>query len=166
MPRIAIPLLHSGVLALALTSACGQLASPPTAAPVSTTRAVTSARDSYELSERCGRTVREWFMGEWGQGTKTDPDGTRMSSSFASHYNAKLNKCFLVLRTNIYSTDRKTGARTLSQSWDLNDFNDNRDVGDYFKSNDELSPTSCEVGEQKCASAEAWDALVRPYMQD
>jgi hypothetical protein len=61
------------------------------------TEAVDAAPDkiAYELQERCGRNVAEWFNREYGNGVEKTKDGKTLTN-YRSHYNSRLNKCFML----------------------------------------------------------------------
>jgi hypothetical protein len=64
-------------------------------------------KELYELQERCGKRAAEFFGREYGNGTTTIADGSRLLANFENHYNGKLNKCFVCLKTTQYLKSEK-----------------------------------------------------------
>jgi hypothetical protein len=116
----------------------------------------------YELQERCGKTASEVFKKEYGSGLSSDENATR-TSDYTNHYNAKLNKCFIVIRETTFTKNKEIG-------WYLNrfliDVNENKEYGSFAKFQKELKPQSCVVGVRQCSSEAEWDALIKPYMEE
>jgi hypothetical protein len=73
-----------------------------------TSEAVAPAPDkiTYELQERCGRSVEEWFKREYGNGYERTKDGRRLTT-FRNHYNSRMNKCFMLLTSKSFRQGKK-----------------------------------------------------------
>lgn len=55
-------------------------------------------REDYELQERCGKRAKERYKTEVGNNISSDKDFA-YTSGYTNHYNAKLNKCFILVTT-------------------------------------------------------------------
>jgi hypothetical protein len=114
----------------------------------------------YQLQERCGKRAEEVFRQDqdWGK----DPTAT-----FESHYDAWLNKCFILERST------KSGMLRLK----LFDANESKNYGEYVYDYKQKQILECHVrmaarpattldGEQKCISETEWKIMVELYMED
>jgi len=117
-----------------------------------------------EMSERCGKLVEKLFKERWTTG-KTD-DG-KMRGRFESHYNAKLNKCFLLEIVTLVTGDRATNKAALIEIQALWDANEKRQYG-WFKEYDSPGAiqSNCYVQNTACRSKEEWVNLIKPYMEE
>ncbi len=70
---------------------------------------------------------------------------------YQSHYNKKLNKCFILT---------EDASKT---SKDLYDVDESQHYGMFFYDPDGIY---CNFLETECKSEKAWDVLAAPYMQD
>lgn len=82
-----------------------------------------------------------------------------MSGIEQSHYSARYNTCFVVIRTNTFSRKEK-GMSTLIELWDLNE---NKQRGSFFQHGDAII---CTVGNAVCRSEAEWQLLIDPYIND
>lgn len=153
-------LLSLAALALA---ACAQSAPPPPA-PQSEPADALKAREVYELSERCGRTARDWFKDNWGDG-ESRSDGIASHSSYENHYNPKLNRCFALLNMMFEGKNSKTGAETLRTFAQLYDVNDAHAMGSYLVNHEPNQLLNCLMGKQQCTSTDQWDAWAATYLE-
>jgi hypothetical protein len=71
--------------------------------------------------------------------------------SYQSHYNNKLNKCFLLT---------EDASKT---SKDLYDIDESRHLGMFFHDPDGIY---CNLLETECRSEKEWNSLITPYMKD
>ncbi len=119
----------------------------------------------YELSERCGKTCAQRYKEEVGKEGVYSDKGEQGARSYNSHYNAKLNKCFILMTDESYGHN----GSLLKMLWDINE---NKEYGNIFLSMDKDSsifPTrvlGCYVSEKRCNSQIEWDTLVKPYMEE
>ena len=97
-------------------------------------------KDDYELQEMCKTLGDKYFREQY-----------LSEASYRSHYNRKLNKCFLLMEDG-----RKT-------SKDLYNVNASIHYGMFFHDEDGIY---CNVLETECKSEKEWDKLVKPYMED
>jgi hypothetical protein len=120
-----------------------------------------SAKEEYELQERCGRRCQEVFKEQFGRGQAGDKD-CHYLSNYESHYNIRLNKCFILVRTSAYCKD------SVTEMDDLVDVNSNKIYGNFI--GDTFGKTTIKpsgnVLDNHCNSLSEWDALVKPYMEE
>jgi hypothetical protein len=124
----------------------------------------TTAKDLYELSERCGKTCAQRFKEEYGKEGTYPYNGQLITRGYTSHYNAKLNKCFILIEDSVISKE----ASKSKLLWDINE---NKEYGQYFAFREDkklfhMKTTLCVVLEMSCKSEQEWDLLVKPYMEE
>lgn len=67
-----------------------------------------SAKEIYELNEKCGKRSAELFEKHYGKnGTSNDNDASWLSN-YTCHYNRKLNKCFMLITSKSYPKIKKS----------------------------------------------------------
>lgn len=132
-----------------------------------------SAKEEYELQERCKQSGDAWFK------ENTPKEGESTSTFYhQNHYNKKLNKCFVLFTAIVPSWDANnkrgpTGKRTL-----LMDVNESNSLGEFWQSNIDADKKSWEYkhgsGDMidiesskqiNCNNKDDWDKLVKPYME-
>ena len=119
-----------------------------------------SAKEDYELQEKCGKRCEEMFKKEYGrQGFAKD--GTL--NSYQNHYNKKLNKCFILVSTTVPPQDKQTDFLYMKF---LSDINENKEYGSFLKSHKDPRPLTCYVLEKTCVSEMGWNLLIKPYMEE
>jgi hypothetical protein len=97
-------------------------------------------KDDLALQEICRTKCNEYYG-------KQDLSG----HSYKSHYNKKLNKCFLLT---------EDAGRT---SKDLYDIDESQHYGMFFH---DLDGIYCNFLETECNSEKEWNSLVAPYMEN
>jgi hypothetical protein len=123
-----------------------------------------TTKELYELKERCGKTCAQRFKQEYGkEGIYSDKDN-KGGRGYSSHYNAKLNKCFILIEDTSFSP----AASRNKMLWDVNE---NKEYGGYYafrKDTKSLYDTiaQCEVLRKPCKSEQEWDSLVKPFMEE
>ena len=121
--------------------------------PVASAQAQT-AREQYDLQERCGKRAEQVFEKRWGK----EPDPTE-AVAYENHYNTRLSKCFYLER-RIVHTHGKAPYRELR----LFDLNENREIGTYSRiENDPF--VFCVIEEKGCRNEDEWRELIKPFMQ-
>jgi hypothetical protein len=115
-----------------------------------------NVRKELELSQRCEKRCDEHFKKEYGNGILNNG---RRTVTYESHYNKKLNKCFIILTTNFIIEKYNKSYKEKF----LFDVNYLRDYGFYHNSG---TITFCDVERYKCGSEEEWVSLVKPYMEE
>jgi hypothetical protein len=113
-------------------------------------------KEAYELSERCGKTARDWFARDWGDGVSG-----KIISTYRNHYSEKLNKCFVLLSTTQVTRSKTCGTLVMATLFDVNESNDYGHM-----SSCDQRVTVCNVHGQDCASAADWQMLLRPYLDE
>ncbi len=119
-----------------------------------------SDKELYELQERCGKRAAEIFKEQVGGGTKRTDEGESFST-YVNHYNAKLNKCFIMVTTHF--TEFKTAKYVLDII--VMDVNENKQYAVFNDAGKASGFLACEVKDVKCHSESEFDALVAPYME-
>jgi hypothetical protein len=131
--------------------------------PVMNSYAVT-AKEDYELQERCGKRADELFKREYGNTGITNTKNGQAIAGYRNQYNSKLNKCFVLLTyRDIPRKNKKDGPSTLVT---LLDINENMEYGNYFKRDSDGAPFECKVSGKVCRTEQEWDSFVRPYMEE
>ena len=126
-----------------------------------------SAKEIYELNEKCGKRSAELFEKHYGKnGTSNDNDASWLSN-YTCHYNRKLNKCFMLITSKSYPKNKKeqdnNGSFTDKTLWDINE---NKQYGQFNRFAKIKNSMQCEVLEKNCNSEYEWDSLVKPYMEE
>ena len=119
-----------------------------------------SAKDLYELQDICSKTCGDWFEKEWGNGKVKTDDGF-MTSTYQSHYNKTMNKCFILHKTTSFSNKPNSNVMESEGIWDIQS---NEDYGYFDSLNNALMV--CDVRGVKCKSHNEWKSLIRTYMND
>ncbi|HLZ17992.1 MAG TPA: hypothetical protein VKO67_00190 [Smithellaceae bacterium] len=115
-------------------------------------------KENAALQEQCKNRCEAYFMKEFGD--KVFDNKERAGSiSYKSHYNRKMNSCFIVLDENGYerSADKLYEKKTLLAPAD------NKKYGFFYNIG---TSTVCDVAGKKCRSEDEWDDLVKPYMKE
>ena len=149
------------ILILAVTAAaCGKIGTltPPVLPPVPSA-ASAPVRDTrpeiYELQERCAKNAAAWYKHAW-----EDPKGlSNIVGSYTNHYYAKSGRCMLVV------TSRTFGKSNIMVSKTLVDVLENRDVAEFDQASTSPQPIACQFDGVQCGSAQEWDSLAKPYME-
>lgn len=129
---------------------------PPPVPPVRDTRF-----EMYQLQEKCAKDAHDWYKREW-----EDVQIAGVTSTYTNHYNSKSERCFLMVASTTYGKPPKTGVGISVDSRTLLDVLENRPVGVFDKSSNRPQPWQCEVGGTQCASADEWDRMAKPYMDE
>jgi hypothetical protein len=112
-----------------------------------------SAKEVYELSEKCAKFAAQEFKRIYGQEAEVRVD-------YTNHYNIKLNKCFVLITDLVPKNNISTKY--------LMDINEHRQTAGFTSrsSGDKIRIWECEVSGTNCHSESEWDALVKPYMEE
>ncbi len=124
-----------------------------------------SAKEIYELQEKCGKHAEERFERWKKEGHSLDLSNTVTTvSDMANHYNIKLNKCFILVTSRFYNTIK---GKSVSASYIvLFDVNENKEYGFVIHLYDAEAPNRCEVLSKKCNSEYEWALLISPFMEE
>lgn len=118
-----------------------------------------------ELQERCGERVKEvGYYGLSHLGVETTKDGQTITA-YKSHYNTKLNKCFVVITTR-YAPSKNNKTERPGIDRILSDANEVKEYGRFFQFTADPKPSQCAVLEKTCTSAEGWESLIHAFMED
>ncbi len=115
----------------------------------------------YKLQQTCSSDAQTRFnKGGWGL------PAYKFRTRFTSHYNDKLNKCFMEVRV-----DNSLSSKGRYANMFVSDVLEDKDYADYAApGSDSTEPLACNVtlrsgGVQKCHSEEEFENLVRYYME-
>jgi hypothetical protein len=163
--------LAAALAATVALASCGEKSQAPLAqmtAPEIAKPAPPSTPDPravYELRERCGKDAQAWFHHYYEENVSKVPGYSLINSSFTSHYNERMNMCFAVVNSLTSVHDDKTNASKLFDSRSLADVLENKDRGTFAKFSDMNAPMGCSVDGKNCASAQEWEGLTKPFME-
>lgn len=113
-----------------------------------------SAKEISKLQEKCESRCKRIFRKEYNNGV-VEKDKSVFLYLYKSHYNKKLDKCFMAI----------TEDGVLERYKKLLDVNENNSYGSVRLNNDGQN-LGCYVLDHKCKSEEGWDLLVKPYMEE
>src|SRR5262245_54036613 len=82
-------------------------------------------KETYELSERCGKQSASAFAREWPNPTPRTKEGGPQIGSYENHYSVKLNKCFY-LEVSVLLEKGK-----LSKTMRLYDLHEKKQLGGF-----------------------------------
>src|SRR5271169_4718510 len=89
-----------------------------------------STKENYELQERCGKGSAEFFKKMYGSGD----DIKNLIHSYVSHYNKKLDKCFI----EIVSIGEGEGGRQGSLVMQLYDVREDKIYAIFYKTSEKM----------------------------
>jgi hypothetical protein len=95
-----------------------------------------STKELYQLQEQCGKSSEEYYKKNYGG-----------EGWYTSHYNKKLNKCFI-------------SYRNLSSGFGLIDIQEHKPIGGC------LTNGSCYMLGKGDIKIDEWYKLVKPYMEE
>ena len=127
------------------------------------------AVQNFELSAKCSDAARVWFRENWS------PDKDTIMLVFSNHYNAKYNKCLILVE---YHYNFHPGSGELS-AWTndlmLTDVYENVKYADFSQNhianggpnyNLEEPVVTCVVEGNQCKTKDQFSNLISPYMND
>jgi hypothetical protein len=120
-----------------------------------------SAKELYELQERCGRRAEETFKKEWGANIVNSRD-IQMVANYENHYSTRLNKCFYLEISTSHDQAKHTSVKSLR----LFDLNDNKEYATFIEGLPGLVLLMCDVRGKQCQSETEWRELIKPLMED
>ncbi len=86
-------------------------------------------------------------------------------TTYRSHYNSKRNAClYLQIVTGTSKAKNQAPVQVTMQT--LFDFNENREIGTFYKRDRDTVTFACKVDEKSCTTLEEWQQLLKPYMED
>jgi hypothetical protein len=148
---------------------------------IMTAHAVTARGQSLQQQEICAKQAKAYFQEYNAEDQKASTaDYKSIGGDYVSHYNTKLNKCFVLVSSN----GERPGGQT-SVSTQLVDAFERRTYADYWwrsqkdKKYWEVPPTTCELTPKgkpalnedqrettNCSSKGEFDAFVAKYMEE
>jgi len=139
---------------------------------VSTPAGATPDKAAYELQMQCARDAREWFTYAQRSGQLSTKAAVK-SAEFKNHYNARLNKCFLLATSTIDSPVYPLANNT---RFELFDISENVTVARLQTMSDVIGGQPvidrviiCHIEQKYCGdgfSAKQWHEAIRSYMED
>jgi hypothetical protein len=151
-------MLHKAMFAVAMLAT----ASAAHAQPLNTSVGGQAAADLYTLQERCAAQARRYVKSQ-GVEQPTTWNGVYFSADYENHYNARLNKCFMVINITMKLV-RKDKPTLVEITSALMDANERRTLGVMVSKNN--STEKCIIKTEQCNSTATWYALLSEYMED
>lgn len=123
----------------------------------------------YDLQAKCSKDAQTWFSENWSR------DKDTILLDFTNHYNAKLNKCFILVEYHYKSNFAGPGGDSWTNEMSLTDVQQNAKLA-YFAENHitnwklQLNTheevISCNVLDKECKTGDEFNNLVSHYMTD
>lgn len=121
----------------------------------------------YDLQAKCAKDARSWFNENWSR------DKDTILLDFTNHYNAKQNKCFILVEYHYKSNFAGPGGDSWTNDMSLTDIYENSKYAGFdenhytyykpqFNTHDEV--ISCNVAGTKCKTGDEFNNLVSHYM--
>ena len=127
--------------------------------PAPTRAKEVTAKEAFELSERCAKFATQKFKEEFGkEGCKRETDGQLYCTSYSNHYNSKQNKCYILIKTHVNGGDDVSDMRVLF------DLHENKDIASLHVIKYKI--IDCRALNKSCKSEEEWESLTKPYMEE
>ncbi len=114
----------------------------------------------YRLQERCGQSAEAWYKRTF-RDVENTKDGQALHS-FRNHYNAKLNKCFVITFTTFVNYKLKPPSSSVAEA--LTDLNENNSIGDIFEGSGRVY--TCTLNERNCSSRSEWEQWIKPFLTE
>ena len=153
------PLFLTYAVATALMAGCVK---EPPASPAPS--ANYSKLQAYELSERCGRTAREWFKQFYGNGLEVK--ATEHSHSvYSNHFSTDKGRCYALVSIS-GEVNHSMGPTDRLQSNALFDVNENKKIGEYVRVDGPNAGTTCAMNGEDCKDVAGWQKSAAPYMTE
>ncbi len=121
--------------------------------------------NTYDNNDRCTNAAEREFEREWGDGMLPNK-GSLTIATYNTHYNADLNKCFMLVK--IRTSNTKSGSASV-HSFVLIDVYEGIEFGSYGERAGKFigksrETSNCEVNQVKCSSKEEFLQQVQIYM--
>ena len=131
-----------------------------------------SAQSTLALQEMCAEGAKKFFLehiqfygGKQGSFSNEKEMG---SNSFTSHYNKRLDKCFIRIQFIYFQKDRKDDS-PIYYGIELFDVFGGKQYGCFWREqykNYNWPVTRCEVGNKRCNTEEEFETLIKPNMEE
>jgi len=116
-----------------------------------------------ELRERCGKRTEEIWKKKFGIDDISNTKDAQIISKYENHYNATLDKCFYLTRSDIIGKKKVTKVERL---FDV----ENKEYGRFTGGNGDTFHTLCSLGRARisavqkmngvCLSSNTWKTLI------
>jgi len=126
------------------------------------------AQSTLALQEKCAEVTKK-SLGEGG--ITREKNGDMRFFGYTSHYNKKMDKCF-VLISHTFFTHTTNGQDQTQFSQELWNAIEQKEIGSYISNmvKEESSwkhyENGCKVGDTICYSKAEFEALIKPYMEE
>jgi hypothetical protein len=123
----------------------------------------------YDLQTKCAQDARTWFKENWSA------DKDTILLNYTNHYNAKLNKCFVLVEDHYNSHFAGPGDDSWTNDIDLTDVYERSTYAHFAKKhythrkpdlNTQEEVITCDVLGKKCETAVEFNNLISQYMND
>ena len=117
----------------------------------------------YELRERCGKRTEEIWKKKFGIDDISNTKNGQIISKYETHYNATLDKCFYLTRSDTIGKKKVTKVERLFA------VDENKEYGMFTSGNEDtfqICVMFIRKPAQRCSSEDEWRALIKPYMED
>ena len=120
-----------------------------------------SARDAYEMQQKCAKDAKAYFVeNEGSSGISEDTKGT-YNKWYENHYNKDLNRCFILVEYK--KIGGKGGSTAKWAVYNLIDVNENRTYASLMTGDSDEAIT-CIFNDSRCVTSTEWWTKVRAYM--
>jgi len=117
-----------------------------------------SAKEQYELAERCGRSAAKFFDRRTKEFRAMHTRIRWVHSTYENHYNSSLNKCFILEQTITTNDEDHMLDYSL---FSITEVNENMEYAVYWGQNG-----MCWVLGKHCQTEEEWRQLIKPFMEE
>ena len=131
-----------------------------------------NAQSTLVLQEKCAEGAKRFFFerinfygGSWGSFNNEKGLGW---NDFSSHYNKRLDKCFIRIEW-LYSPKDKKEDDPILFGIEVFDVFGGKNIGFFWRDqykNYNWPVTRCEVGTKNCTNEQEFKNLIRPYMEE
>ena len=116
-----------------------------------------TSKEAYELQEQCGKSATRFFEERTGS---VKADVGDFHRTYRSHYNGRLNKCFILIRSIAKDKEGSEYGMMIG----LFDVHENIIYGFFRKAYDKID--ECVMQDRKCTSEREWSVLAGPFMEE
>jgi hypothetical protein len=130
----------------------------------------TDAAVDYDLKAKCAKDSKIRFNENWNS-----RDKNTIVLDFTNHYNAKQNKCFILVEYHYNSSYPGQDGWSWMGDANLYDVYENQKYAEFMESHENINKPkyssedrviSCDVQGDKCKTSDEFNKLVSPYMND
>jgi hypothetical protein len=125
------------------------------------------AQSTLALQEKCAEGAEKFFFerinsygGKWGSFSDEKRFGR---NDFTSHYNKRLDKCFIRIDYHEMPKDKNESAIHGADVWNVFE---GTLLGSFAYGGLDSSVSPCNVGNKTCNSVREFEALIKPYMEE